>query len=273
MSAKNDTKPYRAVRFEEGVSKEEEFELIGEEPLMIRVDDKPYSVVMRTPGEEKFHAVGLFLGEGLIDSIHDIKMIGYDRNIDPNLVDIWLTPERKKMIPDLLKRRSYISQTSCGICGKKLIEDLEQVLKPIQDKFTIEIDSVFKCMKQLSENQSVYPKTRGSHAALLLDGKGRALSFAEDVGRHNALDKAIGKLFMDESLHNAKILVMSSRLSYELVQKAARARLPVIISKSRPTALAVNMGNSLNITMICAFGHSNMILFGGGKRLELEPLR
>ena len=268
MSVQNNIKSYKAIRFEEGVLKQADLELIGEEPLMIRLDDNPYSVVMRTPGEEVYHATGLCLGEGLIDSVHDIASIGYDENIDPNLIDIWLTPERRQKIPNLLKRRTYISQTSCGICGKKLIEDLYQAITPVEDDFKMEIDQVFKCMKLLSTKQTVYPKTRGSHAALIVDGNGELMSFSEDVGRHNALDKAIGKLFMEESLHMAKILVMSSRISYELVQKAARARLPVIISKSRPTALAANMLKSLNITMTCAFGPSELILFSGSNRIE-----
>jgi FdhD protein len=268
LKKQNNIKSYKAIRFEEGISKEETFDLISEEPLMIRVDDKPYSVIMRTPGEEIFHATGLCLGEGLIDSVQDITTIGYDKDIDPNLIDIWLTPDRRQIIPNLLKRRTYISQTSCGICGKKMIEDINQTITPLEDNFKIEINLVFKCMKQLSENQAVYPKTRGSHAALILDGKGEMMSFSEDVGRHNALDKAIGNLFMSSTLHMAKILVMSSRISYELVQKAARARLPVIISKSRPTAMAANMLNSLNITMTCAFGQGDLILFSGADRIE-----
>jgi FdhD protein len=268
LSIKDNIKPCKAIRFEQGLAKEEDFGLIGEEPLMIRIDDESYSVVMRTPGEEIPHAAGLCLGESLIDSLQDIENIGYDENIDPNLIDIWLTQGRRQKIPNLLKRKTYISQTSCGICGKKLIEDIHQAITPVDDGFTIKIDLIFKCMKLLSKNQAVYPKTRSSHAAMILDGKGEAMSFAEDVGRHNALDKAIGKLFMNESLSMAKILVMSSRISYELVQKAARARIPVIISKSRPTALAADMLNSLNITMSCAFGQGDLILFSGNKRLE-----
>jgi FdhD protein len=124
LSVQNNIRPYKAIRFEEGVASQLEFDLIGEEPLMIRVDDNPYSVVMRTPGEEIVHATGLCLGEGLIDSVQDVAKIGYDSDIDPNLIDIWLTPERRQKIPNLLKRKTYISQTSCGICGKKMIEDM-----------------------------------------------------------------------------------------------------------------------------------------------------
>ena len=270
MSPGNNTKTYPAFRFEKGVYTPDSLELIGEEPLMIRVDDKPYSVVMRTPGEEEFHAAGLCLGEGLADTVHDFETIGYDANSDPNLIDIWLTPERRKKIPDLLKRRSYVSQTSCGICGKKMMEDLNQVLKPADNGFEMEINHIFECVKKLSEKQSFYPRTRGSHAALIFDDKSGVVSFSEDVGRHNALDKAIGKLFMTNTLNTARLLVLSSRISYELVQKAARARIPMIISKSRPTALAVDMGKSLNMTLACAFESKNLIIFSGENRIKRE---
>ncbi len=270
MGPGNNTKIYPVVRYEKRAYTRDSLELIGEEPLMIRVDDKSYSVVMRTPGEEEAHAVGLCLGEGLIDSVDDLTTIGYDRDIDPNLIDIWLTPERRKLIPNLLKRKTYVSQTSCGICGKKMLEDLNQALKPIENGYQIEISQVFKCLKALTEKQSIYPRTRGSHAALIFDDSLNVASFSEDVGRHNALDKSIGKLFMDRTLKHARLLVLSSRISYELVQKAARAKLSMIISKSRPTALAVEMGKSLNMTLACAFESKSLIIFSGENRIKME---
>lgn len=266
----NNTRFYKAFRFEKGVCSADNFELIGEEPLLIRVNDKPYTVVMRTPGEELFHAAGLCLGEGIVDSMDDFRTIGHDPNLASNEVDIWLTPERTRKTADLLRRRSYISQTSCGICGKQLIQDLNQVLRPMTDQFKVSIHQVFECVEQLSENQAYYPRTRGSHAALLFDENFEILAFAEDVGRHNALDKAVGKLLMNGTLNRAELVVLSSRISYELVQKAARARLPMMISKSRPTALAVDMGTSLNMTLACAFGRFNLILFCGEERIQGE---
>jgi FdhD protein len=96
------------------------------------------------------------------------------------------------------------------------------------------------------------------------------LSFAEDVGRHNALDKAVGKAFMNGKLSQARLLVLSSRISYELVQKAARARIPMMVSKSRPTALAVEMGQALNMTLACAFGKSKLMVLCGENRIKRE---
>lgn len=274
VSPENNTKSCQALRCEDNLCKSDSLELIGEEPLMLRIEDKPYSVVMRTPGEEVFHAAGTCLGEGIIDSVDDFRTVGWDENLDPNIVDIWLTEERKKKIPNILARKSYISQTSCGICGKGMIEDIQQVLTPAQDGFEVNISQVFDCAAKLSKKQSYYPITRGSHAALLFDEQLNVLSFAEDVGRHNALDKAIGKALMKNELERAQLLVMSSRISYELVQKAARAKIPVMISKSRPTAMAVQMGKGLNMTLACAFQSKKLLILCGDHRIRhgaVEP--
>jgi FdhD protein len=261
------TESYQVISFEKGVCRTRFHELIGEEPLLIRIDAKPYSVVMRTPGEEVFHAAGFCLGEGIADSPDDFMTIGYCKDLDPNVVDIRLQPERRDKIQNLLERRGFVSQTSCGICGKEMIKDLYQVLTPAENGLKIDINSIFDCIRKLPENQKYYKKTRGSHAALIFDNQLEIISFAEDVGRHNALDKAIGKCFINRKLHEAAILILSSRISYELVQKAARAHLPIMISKSRPTALAVEMGKALNMTLACAGRNSEFILVCGENRI------
>jgi len=251
----NNTNTYQAFHCRKGAGctgakdRINDIELIGEEPLLIRIDDKPYTVVMRTPGEELFHAAGFCLGEGIADTPDDFTTIGYCKDLDPNVIDIRLTPERRAKIPGILDRRGFVSQTSCGICGKEMLGELYQILTPAADDLTVEIDRVFDCIGQLSQSQKFYQRTRGSHAAILFDRRLEVISFAEDVGRHNALDKAIGKAFMQKKLSNAGLAVLSSRLSYELVQKASRARLPILVSKSRPTSLAVEMGRSLNMTL------------------------
>ncbi|MCD4719572.1 MAG: formate dehydrogenase accessory sulfurtransferase FdhD [Desulfobacula sp.] len=276
MSAGKNTKFYQALRCKKGADRTGsldqtiDIELIGEEPFLIRIDDKDYSVVMRTPGEEVFHAVGFCLGEGIVDSVDDFKTIGYDKDLEPNIINIWLTPERHEKIPYLLERKGFVSQTSCGICGKEMLKDLNQILTPAENGFKVEINHVFDCINKLSKNQKYYQRTRGSHAALIFDDQLSVIAFAEDVGRHNALDKAIGTAFMDRTLSDAGILVLSSRISYELVQKAARARLPVMISNSRPTALAVEMGRSLNMTLAFPIEESELIIVCGENRIMRE---
>ena len=265
--AGKNTESYQVIRCESGVCRTSFHELIGEEPLLIRIDQKPYSVVMRTPGEELFHAAGFCLGEGIADSPDDFTTIGYCKDLDPNVIDIRLKPERREKIHDLLERRGFVSQTSCGICGKEMIKDLYQILSPAENGFRVEINRIFDCLDKLSENQNYYQKTRGSHAAMIFDNQLEVISFAEDVGRHNALDKAIGKVFINKKLSQAAILILSSRISYELVQKAARAHLPIMISKSRPTALAAEMGKALNMTLACTGKESELIVVCGQKRI------
>lgn len=261
------TESYQVISCEKGVCCTRFHELIGEEPLLIRIDEKPYSVVMRTPGEEVFHAAGFCLGEGIADSPDDFMTIGYCKDLDPNVIDIRLQPERREKVCNILERRGFVSQTSCGICGKEMIKDLYQALTPAENGLKFEINSIFDCINRLPENQKYYKKTRGSHAAMILGKQLEIISFAEDVGRHNALDKAIGKSFINGKLHEAAILVLSSRISYELVQKAARAHLPIMISKSRPTALAAEMGRALNMTLACTGKDSEFILVCGENRI------
>lgn len=270
MSVKKKTRSYPVLRSKRGGSEIGSLEFIGEEPLWIRIEDKSYSVVMRTPGEEVYHAAGFCLGEGIVDEPDDFESIVYDEKVDANVIDISLKPGRRKKIQNLLERRSFISQTSCGICGKKMIRDLHQVVSPVESDFEVEIDRIFDCLNKLSERQTHYQTTRGSHAALIFSDRLEVISFAEDVGRHNALDKAIGKAFMDGKLIRARLLVLSSRISYELVQKAARARLPIMISESRPTALAVEMGNTLNMTLAFSYGESELVIVCGETRIKKE---
>lgn len=249
MTNKNNTQHFTVFQCRSETCEPVSMEFIEEEPFLIRVEDHSYSVVMRTPGDEIRHVAGFCLGEGLVNTPEEIITIGYDANLDPNVIDVWLTPERRREIDHLLKRKVFVSQTSCGICGKEMLKDIQSAVQPAPEGFTFTLDQALACIRALSKNQKFYQRTRGSHAALLFGPENEVLAFAEDVGRHNGLDKAIGKAFLDHTLDRARILVLSSRNSYELVQKAARARIPVMISNSRPTALAARMGASLNMTL------------------------
>jgi FdhD protein len=264
------TQSHNALRYVRDACRSYQQELIGEEPLLIRIEDKPYSVVMRTPGEEIFHAAGFCLSEGLVDRPDDLATVGYCHQMDSNVVDIRLHPERVKKVFSLLQRRGFISQTSCGICGKELLEDLSQILSPIIDENRIHVREAIASVDQLVQGQNLYKMTRGSHAAMLMDSQLKVLSLAEDVGRHNALDKAIGKAFMSQQLENAQLAVLSSRISYELVQKAGRAGLSILLSMSRPTALAVELGEKLNMSLACTGDKAELLVFCGNERFIRE---
>nr|HID57823.1 sulfurtransferase FdhD [Desulfobacterales bacterium] len=263
----NTTQSHHVLLFEGGTDQAYEQELIGEEPLLIRVEGRPYSVVMRTPGDEIFHVAGFCLGEGLVDEPEDFATVGYCNQLGSNVATVTLQPARRKKVQALLERRGFISQTSCGICGKELIKDLCQVLFPTTDKTKIDITQALECVNQFSLHQDLYKKTASSHAAMIFDSELRFMTVGEDVGRHNALDKAIGKAFMGRHLGKACLAVLSSRISYELVQKAARAHLPILLSISRPTSLAVELGRSLNMTLACISKKNGLLVFCGEERL------
>jgi FdhD protein len=242
--------------------------LIPEEPLSIHIEGKPYSVIMRTPGDELAHAAGFCLAEGIVDTLKDINTLSFCDDMDSNVVTITLEESRKEKISDLLKRRGYISQSSCGICGKEIVDELYQMIQPVSDETKVDANIAFDLLESLSLHQPLREKTLASHAAALYSENFELLSVAEDVGRHNALDKVIGKLFLGRTLHKASLLVLSSRVSYELVQKAARANIPIIFAISRPTSLAVELASNLNIALACLAQNSGLLIFSGVHRLK-----
>jgi FdhD protein len=242
-------------------------ELIQEEPLSIRIQGNPYSVVMRTPGDENAHVAGFCLGEGIIDSADDIAQLAFCDASDANVVTVTLSPARRQQVEALLQRRGFVSQTSCGICGKELIKDLKQAIRPLKDATRIHLDAAQSCVHHLSRHQPLRRKTRSSHAAAIHDAQARLLAVAEDVGRHNALDKAIGKVLLAGGIRQAAFVVLSSRVSYELVQKTARARIPIILAVSRPTALAVDLASQLNMAIASFPRGSGYHAYCGEERL------
>ncbi|CAB5166503.1 Sulfur carrier protein FdhD [Olavius algarvensis associated proteobacterium Delta 3] len=241
--------------------------LLEEEPLSIRVQGKPYSVVMRTPGDELALVAGFCLTEGIVDAPDEFTNIAYCDGSDTNVVTVTLTPSRRDAVRRLLDRQGFVSQSSCGICGKTIIEDLHQIVHPIKGDTALAVNTACTYLTTLSDHQVYREHTRASHAAAIYDAHQSLLTVGEDVGRHNALDKAIGKLFLDEEIFRAAVLVLSSRISYELVQKAARARIPIVLAKSRPTVLALELAEKLNMTIASAFGSSGLYVYCGADRL------
>ena len=266
-----DSIKHTAAYWENSTNKSTEHNLISEEPLSIRIQGNPYSVVMRTPGDEMAHVAGFCLGEGIVDSPDDFTSIGFCEDDDSNVITVTLQPSRRDKIPEILDRRGFISQTSCGLCGKEIVKDLYQTIQPVNSDIRIDINEALSRLKKLSVHQPLRDKTRASHAAVLYNSDFEVLSVAEDVGRHNALDKAIGKVFLQRKLDQVALLTLSSRISYELVQKAARAKLPVIFAHSRPTALAVELASQLNITLASLDDDDNgLYVFCGNQRLLSE---
>jgi FdhD protein len=261
---------YHPFRYDGGSVIEEARDFVREEPLLIRVEDCTYAVVMRTPGDEVAHAAGFCLSEGLIESPEDLASIGFCSDLDDNSVTVRLAESRKPMVADKLDRQGFLSQTSCGICGREMIEDLTAHLKVAANGAGIEYGEVFDCFDVFLREQRYYTRTRGTHAVMLFDGGRNVLAKAEDVGRHNAMDKSVGAVLLGNRISDVKLAVLSSRISFEMIQKAARAGIPILISKSNPTTMAVELGRRLNMTLICLDKGSGFIAPCGAHRIDRQ---
>lgn len=263
----NTTIHHQLIHWDTTAKKEKDKDLLREEPLSVRIQGNPYSVMMRTPGDEIALVAGFCLTEGIIDSAKDYISLAFCDGEDTNVVAVTLKPDRRDKISKILDRRGFISQTSCGLCGKEIIEDLFQIIKPLEDDVRIDSKKALSCLENIIQHQPLRKQTRAAHAAVLYSSQFEFLAAAEDVGRHNALDKVIGNVLLDGILDQACLLILSSRISYELVQKAARARIPIILAISRPTALAVQLAAKLNITLATLADGPGLYIFCSAQRL------
>jgi len=219
-----------------------------EEPLEITIDDEPYYLTMRMPGEDIFLALGLCLTEGVISSFDDVLSVNHCVD-STNRVNVYLSPGRRGPAAPA-RRRGGIVYASCGICGKELLSDICIALAKSDETVSMGLSQVFDMQKAMEAHQPVFYATGATHAAALFDGEGHLLASSEDVGRHNALDKAIGRVLFEKKREKVKAAVLSSRLSYEMVQKAARLGVEIIAGASAPTSLAIDLAQGLNITLV-----------------------
>jgi len=263
----NTTIHHQLIHWDMASNKTKDKDLLKEEPLSIRVEGNPYSVMMRTPGDEIPLAAGFCLTEGIIDTPEDYTSIAFCDGEDTNVIAVTLKPSRRHKISEILDRRGFISQSSCGLCGKEIVKDLFQLIKPLEDDIRLDVNKALSCLETITRHQPLRSQTRAAHAAVLYTAKFDFIAAAEDVGRHNALDKVIGKILLDRKLGQAALLTLSSRISYELVQKSARARIPIILAISRPTALAVKLAAELNITLASLADGPGLYVFCGAQRL------
>ena len=242
--------------------------LISEEPLKIIIQEKLYSIITRTPGDELPLAAGFCLYEGVVDKQDDIESLSFSNKSDCNKVTMLLNKSRRNVISRLFEKFSLSSPKEFNISYSHIIKTHCQVICPVEkDNIKLDITNALYRLENLSSIQPLRKSTRSSHAAALYSSDYELLSISEDVGRHNALDKAIGKLFLDNTLCKACFLILSSRISCELVQKVARAGIPVILAISRPTYNAVKLASQLNITIACLAEQSGLYVFCGKSRL------
>ncbi len=229
-----------------------------EEPLEIQLSyiskdkriNKSISVTMRTPGCDEELAVGFLFTEGIVRRQSQLKNVQRDI-LDSNRVVVILDDESVPHLPET--ERNFYTTSSCGVCGKSSIEAIKTVSVYSQDSDLIQVPSrVFLKLTQLLQNrQAIFQSTGGLHASALFDLQGNFVMLREDVGRHNALDKAIGAFFMKDQLPlNDKILLLSGRASFELIQKAAMAGIKIVAAIGAPSSLAAQLAEESGITLI-----------------------
>jgi FdhD protein len=215
-------------------------ELAVEEPLEIRVDGRALSVTMRTPGNDEELAIGFLIGEGLLRAP---AKAGLTDDLAANVIDV-----EGPLLRDPGERRFYTS-SSCGVCGKGALEEVAVHAPPVQGGPTVGRSLLAALPERL--RQPTFARTGGLHATGLFDADGELLIVREDVGRHNAMDKVVGRAALDGLLPLDRcILCVSGRLSFELVQKAAVAGAPIMVAVGAPSSLAVDLATDRNITLV-----------------------
>jgi FdhD protein len=251
--------------------------LATEEPLEIRVvtgdQTRRVSVTMRTPGADFELAAGFLYGESLLQGAGDVLAIRYcvDPEVDGeqqyNIVNVFLAPG-VPFDPATLQRNFYTT-SSCGVCGKASIEAVrEMACARVSGDLRVSGDTLLALPATLREHQTVFDRTGGLHAAALFDSAGELLLLREDVGRHNAMDKLVGaSLLAGELPLGGRIALMSGRLSFELVQKAARAGVTVLAGVSAPSSLAVELAEEAGITLIGFLRDRRFNVYTGGERV------
>ena len=273
--------PTRVVRVTDHTWREDADVLAAEEPLAIRLfwqEDhaqvqRDIAVTMRTPGDDFELAAGFLYGEAILNSRDDIADVSYCMDEDEeqafNIVKVTLRPRLDFDVTRL--ERNFYTTSSCGVCGKASIEAVEvqgcSILPP-----GAQVDAVVlrRLPEVLRSAQAVFEQTGGLHAAGLFDLDGKLLLLKEDVGRHNAVDKIIGSRFLDDELPlDNCILLLSGRASFELLQKAIRARVPVVAAVGAPSSLAVSMAESFSVTLAGFVKPSGFNLYSAAGRVRI----
>jgi FdhD protein len=228
----------------------------AEEPLEVRLHGKPFAVIMRTPGADRELAAGFLLSESIIRSHDDLGAVEHCRHPDypevHNVVDAYLVGEAAAGLAEHLEqRRNILTSSSCGLCGRVTIDSLRLRAAPLAIGEPMEADVAAALPRTLRQRQSVFDETGGLHAAGLFTLAGTCERSAEDVGRHNAVDKVVGAMVFDDRVPLAgHALVVSGRASFEIIQKAWLAGVPIVCAVSAPSSLAIELAHEAGITLL-----------------------
>lgn len=252
------TSPVPVLRSRQGSTEETTDTVAVEQPLEVRLDGRAYAVLMRTPGADRQLVAGFLLSERVIDAADDLATIEHcqDETAAPgarstDTISVVLTPAAAARAAQLLDgRRDVMATAACGVCGRATLGSIQQGLSPLPRHHRVPMRVVRSLPARLRATQRLFDETGGSHAAGAFDASGTAVAVAEDVGRHNAVDKVTGTLLLRETLPASDlVLCVSGRTAYEIVQKAWCAGIPIVVSVSAPTSLAVALAEEAGITL------------------------
>ena len=250
-----------------------------EEPLEIRVlfaeegnvQAQSIAVTMRTPGDDENLALGFLFTEGILCSLEDVASVAPGTTNVPeaygNILNVHL---REGVVFDSASMtRNVYTTSSCGVCGKTSLEMVHQHCSTPQGDFALEGETLLRLSARASKQQALFAETGAIHGAALFSPIGDLLSIHEDVGRHNALDKLVGKQFrMGKIPRSNTLLWVSGRGSFELVQKAAMAGIPVVVSVGAPSSLAIDLAASLGMTLVGFLGPDSFNIYAGQGRIR-----
>ena len=244
------TRKYEGKKFELQTSTKIVDALTIEEALQININDKAFTISMRTPGEDAILVRGLLHAEGVINDVHFIPDIVLKKENEDGIVTIVnvAIPE-DKLGEGYSNSRSLLSVSSCGICGKTELGDLAFIGKTIDDKDKIDINDINRMFEKMKKKQHDFKQSGGTHAAAAFSIDGELLCTMEDIGRHNAVDKVVGQLIHSKKIKQAKVITVSGRISYEIVIKCFKAQVPFLTAVSAPSSLAVDYAKELGITL------------------------
>ena len=249
--------------------------LVTEEPLEIRVsgpgqEPAPFVVTMRTPGNDFELAAGLAYTEGIVGGPDDIDTIAYCLGGEGEQLYNVVTLRTRTPVASAIRERRFLSNSSCGICGKAALEEVEVRCDPVGAGPVVAATVLGTLPAQLQDQQRVFGETGGLHAAARFTPDGRLVAVREDVGRHNALDKLVGEALLARSLPLANdVLLVSGRLSFELVQKAAVAGLPILCAVSAPSSLAVAAAEQFGQTVVGFLRDGRFNVYSRPERVEV----
>jgi FdhD protein len=252
-TARDEVREHRAVKWRGGATSERTEALAVEEPLEIRLAGRRFTLTMRTPGHDEELAAGFLFAEGFINDATELGEIrrvrGRKGAPEPNAIDIILNVPADGLRARL--KRNFVMSSSCGVCGKTSIDSIRRRVAPPADSARVAPAILLALSEKLREGQRVFAATGGLHGAAIFSLDGSMLAIREDVGRHNAVDKVIGFALTNAMVPLAQhIMMVSGRLSFEIVQKAAAAGVPILAAVSAPSSLAVELAEEIGTTLV-----------------------